>query len=78
MPNPTEVIYGSYSTNWFNNFSDQGAWNGYYLPNKEATQTHGGFAGPVIVAEEYPVNLSDSINKIDLALVGSEQYRDEY
>ncbi|WP_242745060.1 hypothetical protein [Allobaculum sp. Allo2] len=67
--NPTEVIYGSYSTNWFNNFSDQGAWNGYYLPNKEATQTHGGFAGPVIVAEEYPVNLSDSINKIDLALV---------
>ncbi|UNT95739.1 alpha-glucosidase [Allobaculum mucilyticum] len=70
--NPTEVIYGSYSTNWYNNFSDQGAWHGYYLPNKQATQTYGGFAGPVIVAEEYPVNLSDSINKIDLALMDKD------
>ena len=35
--NPTDLLYGSYSTNKYNNFSDQGAWHGYYLPSKDAT-----------------------------------------
>lgn len=63
---PKEAIYGTYSTNEYNNFSDLGAWHGYYLHDKSATDLYGGFAGPVIIAEEYPVNLSDSINKINL------------
>ncbi len=66
---PKEKIYGYYSTNEYNNFSDMGAWHGYYLHMKEARDLYGGFAGPVIVAEEYPVNLSDSINKISLSRV---------
>ncbi|MBS5368233.1 MAG: alpha-glucosidase [Coprobacillus cateniformis] len=67
--NPKEAIYSDYSTNEFNNFSDMGAWHGYYLHKKDAKNLYGGFAGPVIIAEEYPVNLSDSINKINLKQV---------
>ena len=33
-----------------------GAWHGYYLHKKDAKNLYGGFAGPVIIAEEYPVN----------------------
>lgn len=61
---PDEEIYGDYSTNKFNNFSDLGAWHGYYLHDKDARQLYGGFAGPVIIAEEYPLNLSDAVSKI--------------
>lgn len=61
---PEETIFGGYSTNKYNNFSDLGAWHGYYLHDKEAKQLYGGFAGPVVIAEEYPFNLSDAISKI--------------
>ena len=70
--NPKEKIYGYYSTNEYNNFSDMGAWHGYYLHTKSATDLYGGFAGPVIIAEEYPINLSDSINKINLEKVTAQ------
>lgn len=43
-----------------------GAWHAYYLPEKGATNLYGGFAGPLIVGEEYPINLSDTISKITL------------
>ena len=69
---PKEKIYGYYSTNEYNNFSDMGAWHGYYLHTKSATDLYGGFAGPVIIAEEYPVNLSNSINKINLEKVTAD------
>ena len=49
-----------------------GAWHGYYLHQKTATDLYGGFAGPVIIAEEYPINLSDSINKINLEKVTAQ------
>ena len=66
---PGDNIYGrnmaNYSgTNNYNNFSDMGAWHGYYLHEKDATDLFGGFAGPVVIGEEYPVNLSDAISKI--------------
>lgn len=67
---PGDNIYGlnmatNYSgTNNYNNFSDMGAWHGYYLHDLEATDLYGGFAGPVVIGEEYPVNLSDAISKI--------------
>lgn len=63
---PGEEIYGDYSTNKYNNFSDLGAWHGYYLHDKDAKQLYGGFAGPVLIAEEYPFNLSDAVNKIQI------------
>lgn len=67
---PGDNIYGRYTatnysgTNNYNNFSDMGAWHGYYLHDMEATDLYGGFAGPVVIGEEYPVNLSDAISKI--------------
>lgn len=64
--NPTEEVNGEYSTNKFNHFSDLGAWHGYYLPAKNNKELLGGFAGPLIIAEEYPVNLSNSINRIQI------------
>lgn len=64
---PKEIIYGDYLTNMYNQFSDMGAWHGYYLHKDEATQLYGGFAGPVVILEEYPVNLSDAISKIKIS-----------
>lgn len=61
---PTERTNGVYDTNYFNNFSDLGAWHGYYLPEKSNKELLGGFAGPLIIAEEYPVNLAASLNKL--------------
>ncbi len=62
--NPQINLNDSYSTNVSNPFSDMGAWHAYYLPEKGATNLYGGFAGPLIVGEEYPINLSDTISKI--------------
>ncbi|AIF42982.1 trehalase family glycosidase [Virgibacillus sp. SK37] len=64
--NPTNEAHGVYETNKFNHFSDLGAWHGYYQPAKDNKKLLGGFAGPLIVGEEYPVNLSDSINRIQI------------
>ena len=74
--NPTNLLYGEYSTNKYNNFSDQGAWHGYYLPSKDATNIYGGFAGPVIIAEEYPVNLGDTISKIQITNADTQNVYD--
>lgn len=64
--NPKEQLYGYYSTNEYNNFSDMGAWHGYYLPQAGVEGIQGGFAGPVIVAEEYPINLSGAFSKLEI------------
>ncbi|MPQ43310.1 alpha-glucosidase [Clostridium tarantellae] len=74
--NPDSLFAETYSTNKFNNFSDMGAWHGYYLPAKEATNLYGGFAGPVIIAEEYPVNMSDTISKINITNIDDGQTYD--
>ncbi len=74
--NPSDLLYGSYCDNKYNNFSDLGAWHGYYLPEKETTQLYGGFAGPVIIAEEYPVNLSATISKIKVINVDNKKAYD--
>lgn len=63
---PTERTHGVYDTNYFNNFSDLGSWHGYYQPDKSNKDLLGGFAGPLIIAEEYPINLSASLNKLTL------------
>ena len=61
---PTSRINGTYDTNKFTSFSDLGAWHAYYQPAKSNESLLGGFAGPMIIAEEYPVNLADMINQI--------------
>ncbi|MEW8994539.1 trehalase family glycosidase [Clostridium sp.] len=74
--NPTELLYGSYFTNRYNNFSDLGAWHGYYLPKKGMKNLYGGFIGPIIIAEEYPVNLGDTISKIKITNISNKQAYD--
>lgn len=69
---PEIKIYDDYGTNVHNHFSDMGAWHGYYLHEEKAKELYGGFAGPVIIAEEYPYNLSDCINRIHLEKDGTE------
>ncbi|NWO14104.1 alpha-glucosidase [Virgibacillus sp.] len=73
---PTAEIYGSYSTNKYNHFSDLGAWHGYYLPYYDAKELFGGFAGPVVIAEEYPVNLSKVMSKIQISNTDTKQMYD--
>lgn len=62
--NITSSLYGENSNNKYNNFSDKGAWHGYYLPKESDIKNYGDFQGPVIIGQEYPINLSDSISKI--------------
>ncbi len=71
---PNEQTYGYYSTNKFNNFTDMGAWHGYYLHALDARELYGGFAGPAIIMESSVVHLSDAINKIILTDRKGEKY----
>lgn len=71
---PTPEIYGEYNTNRYNHFSDLGAWHGYYLHQQEAQELYGGFAGPVIIAEEYPVNLSGAVSRLKIFDANGQEY----
>ncbi|MQS89687.1 MGH1-like glycoside hydrolase domain-containing protein [Companilactobacillus mishanensis] len=68
--NPTSDIYYDDATynnlDKYNHFSDMGAWHGYYLPEKTNSNLYGGFPGPLIVAEEYPVNLSSELSQLQI------------
>jgi putative isomerase len=64
--NPSIDLNFKNLNNKYNLFSDMGAWHGYYLPTYENENLYGGFPGPMIIAQEYPVNLSDSISKIEI------------
>ena len=72
---PKQVLYGTYNTNEYNHFSDLGAWHGYYLPKQVEDRLLGGFAGPVIIAEEYPVNLSRTISRIKIVDETGKEYQ---
>lgn len=72
---PKQVLYGTYNTNEYNHFSDLGAWHGYYLPKQGEDRLLGGFAGPVIIAEEYPVNLSRAISRIKIMDETGKKYQ---
>ncbi len=61
---PDINMYDEEENNKINNFSDLGAWHGYYQPSEENKDLYGGFTGPVIIAEEYPVNLGKSISHL--------------
>lgn len=63
---PKNYIYDENFNNIYNNFSDLGAWHGYYLPAFEKKELYGAFPGPLIIAEEYPLNLSNYMSKIEI------------
>lgn len=69
---PTAEFYKSgTSVNKYSHFSEMGAWHGYYLPKEGDTAHYGGFTGPLIIAEEYPVNLSKQISKLNIKNVST-------
>lgn len=49
-------------------FFDLGAWHGYLLPADKAD--YGAFTGPMIIAEEYPLYISDAFER--LSIVGEK------
>ncbi len=63
---PSIDMYDDEENNKINNFSDLGAWHGYYQPSKKDKSLYGGFTGPVIIAEEYPINLGKSISRLSI------------
>ncbi|WP_242831515.1 MGH1-like glycoside hydrolase domain-containing protein [Clostridium cadaveris] len=64
--NPKIQLNDDYETNIDNPFSDMGAWHGYYLPKKDMKELYGGFPGPLIIGEEYPINLSNIFSKLTI------------
>lgn len=64
--NPKIQLNDGYETNIDNPFSDMGAWHGYYLPKKDMKELYGGFPGPLIIGEEYPINLSNIFSKLTI------------
>ncbi|MDH6136689.1 putative isomerase [Kitasatospora sp. MAA4] len=48
-------------------FADLGAWHAYALPTVEDTAAHGGFTGPLYIAQEYPWWLSSGFSRIEVS-----------
>lgn len=59
--------------NEYNVFSDMGAWHGYYLPDYKKESLDGSFKGPLIIAQEYPANLSNSLCKIEITNINENK-----
>ncbi|GAA1943895.1 MGH1-like glycoside hydrolase domain-containing protein [Kitasatospora viridis] len=47
-------------------FADLGAWHAYALPTVEDATAHGGFTGPLYLAQEYPWWLSAGFSRIEV------------
>ncbi|MEN8076666.1 trehalase family glycosidase [Clostridioides difficile] len=63
---PKVELNDDYDTNVDNPFSDMGAWHAYYLTRDGVTKLYGGFPGPLIIGEEYPINMSDIFSKLTI------------
>ncbi|GGD60238.1 alpha-glucosidase [Lacimicrobium alkaliphilum] len=56
--------HDSFGNQHFNPMFDAGAWHGFLLPADN--EGHGAFAGPMIIAEEYPVYLASQLEKLEI------------
>lgn len=56
--------FDEYRNQRFNPLMDNGAWHGFLLP--DADDVFGAFPGPMIVAEEYPLFLSEGLEKLTI------------
>lgn len=45
-------------------YVDKGAWHGFYLP--DSVEQYAGFTGPMIIAQEYTLDFSDSLQKLTI------------
>lgn len=64
VPQATESrdAQGNMSIPWV--FMDQGAWHGYHLPDTNETEFYASFPGPLVIAEEYSLWLSQALERL--------------
>ncbi|QFU25007.1 cell wall anchor protein [Shewanella eurypsychrophilus] len=55
-------------------YVDKGAWHGFHLP--DAPEHYGSFTGPLFIAQEYSLHLSDNMMKLGLKNVSTGQTLD--
>ncbi len=55
-------------------YVDQGAWHGFHLP--DTPEYFGSFTGPLFIAQEYSLHLSDSLQRLSLKNMDSGQSLD--
>ncbi|MCL1049778.1 cell wall anchor protein [Shewanella abyssi] len=53
-------------------YVDQGAWHGFHLPN--SAEYYGSFTGPLFIAQEYSLHLSDSLQRLQLINVTTDEF----
>lgn len=69
---PNQVrMFDSYQNQDFNPLFDNGAWHGFLLP--ESTNNYAAFSGPMIIAQEYSVFLSDQLEQLQLLDLSNQQ-----
>lgn len=56
--------YDKYANQRFNPLFDLGSWHGFMQPNE--TAYYGGFTGPMIIAQEYTLNLASQLERLSL------------
>ncbi|MFT4928105.1 MAG: putative isomerase [Phenylobacterium sp.] len=56
--------YDEYANQHFNPLFDLGSWHGFLLPDR--LDRYGTFTGPMIIAEEYSLYLSDALERLTL------------
>jgi len=54
--------YDKYGNQATNPLFDLGSWHGYLQP--KSPQYFGGFTGPMVIAQEYPINLATQLDKL--------------
>ncbi|MCO4797988.1 MAG: alpha-glucosidase [Colwelliaceae bacterium] len=55
--------YDQYKNQKFNPFFDLGAWHGFLLPEKSS---YGAFTGPMVIAQEYGIFISDKLEQLQV------------
>ncbi|ABZ74668.1 glycoside hydrolase family 37 [Shewanella halifaxensis HAW-EB4] len=53
-------------------YTDQGAWHGFHLPDN--ADYYGGFTGPLFIAQEYSLHLSDSLQRLQLINIDKDEF----
>ncbi|MGB0899985.1 MAG: MGH1-like glycoside hydrolase domain-containing protein, partial [Psychrobium sp.] len=56
--------FDQYGNQPLNPLFDLGSWHGFTQPS--ATSFYGGFTGPMIIAQEYPINLANQLDKLTI------------
>lgn len=56
--------FDQYGNQQLNPLFDLGSWHGFTQPS--AASFYGGFTGPMIIAQEYPINLANQLDKLTI------------